>query len=268
MCSTTQASQVSQVVESTSSPALPGAEVPLSEPWVQARRAARRQSIRTPIRSGPDRRRPGIPWGREEPDGSATMGTFRGPVKRLVRRALQVVATRVGQDGLFEQRGERPPADPMAPLVPAEPVPSTAPPAAQQAAHREPASAGDAVALPATGYVVAHRALILQAHGPGPRPRVVNHWATWCVPVHRRIASPRGPGSRALPRGRLPGRVLGSVRSAWRRGRDSGTRRRFRPGQWGPLARSARNHAARGAVPDTGYALGQDTADLGYRRVW
>jgi thiol-disulfide isomerase/thioredoxin len=98
------------------------------------------------------------------------MGAVRVGVKGAVRRVVQAVARRVALDELFEKPGER---APTTPLPPRQAAPAQAAPAAVA-----PAPAG----LTVQGCERADLERVSLAHGPGPRPRVVNHWATWCVP--------------------------------------------------------------------------------------
>lgn len=121
------------------------------------------------------------------------MGRLRSVLSGVVRR----VAQRVAQDELFEKPGERVRPTPLPPRAPVPPAtassaPAPAPPATapakpekteKTATTKPPRKANKAApTLPTRGCVRGGVELALLAHGPGPRPRVVNHWATWCVP--------------------------------------------------------------------------------------
>ncbi len=107
----------------------------------------------------------------------------RGQLKQALRAALRTVAAgiaaRVGRDALFEQPGERVPTPPLRP----GPAPAAAP---RPTAPRPPVAAPlRAPGVPADVPGRATRAELPQlraALGPGGGVRVVNHWATWCIP--------------------------------------------------------------------------------------
>lgn len=105
-----------------------------------------------------------------------------GRIRRGLQRATEVIARRVARDELFERRGERVPPPPLPPRPPAA-VPaaaaSVAVPAAAAPAAAVPAAAGPLQAgLARAAGLDAVRAAL----GPTGRPRIVNHWATWCAP--------------------------------------------------------------------------------------
>ncbi|MEN9786205.1 MAG: hypothetical protein RLZZ299_1469 [Pseudomonadota bacterium] len=78
-------------------------------------------------------------------------------LRALVRRGLERLARRVAQDDLFERPGER-----------------TPPAVVAAAARRDTVSA--------TGCLPVDVEALRAAMRPAGRPRVVNHWATWCEP--------------------------------------------------------------------------------------
>lgn len=110
-----------------------------------------------------------------------------GRIRDLGRRVAARVARRVGQAELFEKPGEREPqapiqapaADPAA--APVAPAPAPAAPAPAPAA---PAPAPASVDTPAgaAACTIADLPALQAALGPGRGVRVVNHWATWCLP--------------------------------------------------------------------------------------
>lgn len=127
------------------------------------------------------------------------MSSGSGGVRGLVRRVADRVAKRVATDELFEKKGERAPTPPLPPRSTSAPPPApvatpTPAPAAASAATAAPArtaaqkapatraATGASLDLPTRGCVRGGVELVKRAHGPGPRRRVVNHWATWCVP--------------------------------------------------------------------------------------
>ncbi|NOY26911.1 MAG: TlpA family protein disulfide reductase [Oligoflexia bacterium] len=93
-----------------------------------------------------------------------------GLLRRGLRQLTQVLAELVGRNDLFEKPGER---ASTAPLPPQEPSP---PPT--QSRTTQP----DSGARPAAGCTKADLAQAIQAHAAGSRPKVVNHWASWCAP--------------------------------------------------------------------------------------
>jgi len=93
-------------------------------------------------------------------------------IRDLGRRVAARVARRAGRAELFEQPGER---RPQAPLV--------TPPAAGAVAHAvvpapDPPCSADGPAV----CTIADLEALQAALGPGGGLRVVNHWATWCIP--------------------------------------------------------------------------------------
>ncbi|MCK6506015.1 TlpA family protein disulfide reductase [Myxococcota bacterium] len=113
------------------------------------------------------------------------MGAVRAGVKGAIRRVAQAVARRVAQDDLFEKPGERAPTPPLPPrpAAPAPPPAAAAPrPSTPPPSSPPPSSPPGAPGLEVRGCERADLDRVSRAHGPGPRPRVVNHWATWCVP--------------------------------------------------------------------------------------
>lgn len=82
-------------------------------------------------------------------------------LRAMVRRGLERLARRVAQDDLFERPGER--------------VPARAEPPARRAVGRAEAASVD-------GCIPVDVAALQAALRPAGRPRVVNHWATWCEP--------------------------------------------------------------------------------------
>jgi thiol-disulfide isomerase/thioredoxin len=112
-----------------------------------------------------------------------------GTIRSLARRALVHISTRVGKDGLFERPGEAgPPPAPVRPQRSAAPPAAPAPPAAAPrptAAPAAPTHPARRLALPwdrpaGTRLVDIDGAQALIA--PGYGLRLVNHWATWCIP--------------------------------------------------------------------------------------
>lgn len=119
------------------------------------------------------------------------MGAVRATVKGAVRRLAQVLARQVVHDDLFEKPGERAPTTPLPPRsAPSSAAPSSAAPSPVAPSPAAPSSAPVAAAPSSTppasdlpvGCERADLDRIARTHGPGPRPRIVNHWATWCVP--------------------------------------------------------------------------------------
>jgi thiol-disulfide isomerase/thioredoxin len=78
-------------------------------------------------------------------------------LRALVRRGLERLARRVARDALFERPGERA--------------------ASSGAARRDTTRV-----LAPDGCVPVDAAALVDALRPNRRPRVVNHWATWCEP--------------------------------------------------------------------------------------
>ncbi|MCB9778382.1 MAG: TlpA family protein disulfide reductase [Alphaproteobacteria bacterium] len=99
-----------------------------------------------------------------------------------MRRAAQVVATRVAEDELFEKPGERVPPDPLPARAERVEAASGSEGEASDEDEEPAAPSGAVSGLPEQGCRKADLALLRVAHGPGPRPRIVNHWATWCLP--------------------------------------------------------------------------------------
>lgn len=87
-------------------------------------------------------------------------------LRALARKVLGKVSSAVARDGLFEQPGERPATPPLAPQPTAAPVPA--------------APSGRRSASPVAHWATLEEAAAL-VQGPG-RPRLVNFWATWCIP--------------------------------------------------------------------------------------
>jgi thiol-disulfide isomerase/thioredoxin len=135
-----------------------------------------------------------------------------GTIRSLARRALVRISTRVGKDGLFERPGEAgPPPPPVTPRAASAPA---APPAPAAAPAARPAPVGPAVVHPARALALpwdrpagtrlvdidGARALV----GPGGGLRLVNHWATWCIPcveelpLLRALAAELAPGVATL----------------------------------------------------------------------
>lgn len=92
-------------------------------------------------------------------------------IRDLGRKVATRVARRVGRAELFERPGER---EPQAPL--ATPSPAT------QAADLGPEPESGAPASAPAVCTIADLSALEAALGPGGGLRVVNHWATWCIP--------------------------------------------------------------------------------------
>lgn len=137
-----------------------------------------------------------------------------GILRRIGRKVLGKVAGKVGRDDLFEQPGERSPASPLppraapapapaptpasapAPAPSPSPAPAAAPSPAKAAPKRAPAKSKSKAkaaaaepsggkALPAerpTQGFVADIPRLQALVGPGHGLRLVNHWASWCLP--------------------------------------------------------------------------------------
>lgn len=89
-----------------------------------------------------------------------------GLLRRGLRQVTQVMAGLVARNDLFEKPGERASTAPLPPQeTPTQPKPVRP-------------KAGDDRA----GCTKADLSQAIQAHAAGPRPKVVNHWASWCVP--------------------------------------------------------------------------------------
>ena len=93
-------------------------------------------------------------------------------IRDLGRQVASRVARRVGRSELFERPGER---EPQAPLA-------TPSPATHAAADLAPEPEPDAPAGGPAVCTIADLASLEAALGPGGGLRVVNHWATWCIP--------------------------------------------------------------------------------------
>lgn len=107
-----------------------------------------------------------------------------GRIRDLGRRFAVRLSRRVGQAELFERPGERAPQAPLArtPSTGAAPSAAPSPPPAVAVAPRGERIAGvDTPAGPAA-CTIADLAMLRAALGPGGGVRVVNHWATWCIP--------------------------------------------------------------------------------------
>lgn len=101
------------------------------------------------------------------------MGLFKQAARGLARR----VARRVSRSELFEKPGER------APTPPLRVVPAAAPPTEVRAQGAAPSAGRSAAGRSASAPCeVADLDRLKSALGPAPRWRVVNHWATWCIP--------------------------------------------------------------------------------------
>ncbi len=96
-----------------------------------------------------------------------------GLLKRVGRGLVRRVADRVAQNELFERPGERAPTAPLGGPEAPVPAPAPAPAVARGAPSAPPAPAA---------CTVADLAALQAALGPGGGWRVVNHWATWCIP--------------------------------------------------------------------------------------
>ncbi len=87
-------------------------------------------------------------------------------LRALARKVLGKVSSAVARDGLFEQPGERPATPPLAPQAPAAPS--------------VPAPGGRRSESPVARWASLDEAAArVQESG---RPRLVNFWATWCIP--------------------------------------------------------------------------------------
>ena len=128
-----------------------------------------------------------------------------GVIKDLARRAAARLARRVGQDELFERRGERAPAEKLSEGKLSAEKPSAEKPSAvssqlsaraeeevaeEEGAAPEPvreaaapvAAAVGSAKRPKEGCVPVDVAGLRAALVPRGKPLVVNHWATWCDP--------------------------------------------------------------------------------------
>lgn len=101
------------------------------------------------------------------------MGLFKEAARGLARR----VARRAARSELFEKPGERSPTPPL------RAVPASVPSSAVPAQSRAPTAARSTGASPSSAPCEAAGLDQLRAAlGPAPGWRVVNHWATWCIP--------------------------------------------------------------------------------------
>jgi thiol-disulfide isomerase/thioredoxin len=106
-----------------------------------------------------------------------------GRIRDLGRRVAARVARRVGQAELFEKPGERVPQAPIQAQPPETAASAPAPaPAAAPPATVAPAPASVDTPVGAAACTIADLAALQAALGPGGGVRVVNHWATWCIP--------------------------------------------------------------------------------------
>lgn len=119
-----------------------------------------------------------------------------GILKRVARRVAARVAQRVAKNELFEKPGERASAQPMGPLSAAPAAPAApavqAAPAAPAAPAVPSAPARPVSKRPAVGAAsekgrqapctAANLDDLKAALGPSDGWRVVNHWASWCIP--------------------------------------------------------------------------------------
>ena len=104
-------------------------------------------------------------------------------IRDLGRRVAARVARRVGQAELFERPGERVPQAP----IPTMPAAGTKAPAEGNASMKASEAARPGTASPdepagAAACTIADLDMLKAAVGPGGGIRVVNHWATWCIP--------------------------------------------------------------------------------------
>ena len=118
-----------------------------------------------------------------------------GRIRTWARTALQAVAHRVAQDPLFERPGEAGPAPaplprratPSAAVLPAQAAPKPAAPTAT-AASPAPATASHPAHALELPWARAAGARLVDIDGAkrlvaaGGGLRLVNHWATWCIP--------------------------------------------------------------------------------------
>ncbi len=105
------------------------------------------------------------------------------PVKflqRLGRKVASRVADRVSKNELFEQHGERPPQAPLSPVRASQPEAPAPAAASVDEIAQPPAPGRPGPSL--SGCVPMDSAEVKALLGPGSRPRIVNHWATWCDP--------------------------------------------------------------------------------------
>ena len=110
-----------------------------------------------------------------------------GVIKDLARRAAARLARSVGQDELFERRGERAPSEKLSAeglsaggMAAAERPAGVA--AAVQEEKKEEKPETFSTARPKEGCRPVDLAGLRAALVPSGKPLVVNHWATWCDP--------------------------------------------------------------------------------------
>ena len=97
-----------------------------------------------------------------------------GRIRRMLRGGLSAVSAVVSRNELFERPGER---SPTSPLVP-RPTQAAATPESVVA----PKASADEESPPASPVEVLDLPRLKTWLGAGRGLRVVNHWATWCIP--------------------------------------------------------------------------------------
>lgn len=116
-----------------------------------------------------------------------------GRIRDIGRRVAARMARRVGRAELFERPGERAPQPPLTPERPAADPASSPPPVgggpvAAPPVTPPPAAPPEKAVRPidtpsgAAACAIAGLPELTAALGPGRGVRVVNHWATWCIP--------------------------------------------------------------------------------------
>jgi thiol-disulfide isomerase/thioredoxin len=155
-----------------------------------------------------------------------------GRLRRLGKRIAERLARRAGQSDLFEKPGERPRQAPLSPSPAAAAARAAAPPPAEApsparspapSAARSPAPGPPPVAAPPrapapapdpargveAGGPASARAVDLAgvraALGAGGGVRLVNHWATWCIPCVEEFGLLRDLASRVQGRAAVLG---------------------------------------------------------------
>jgi thiol-disulfide isomerase/thioredoxin len=108
-----------------------------------------------------------------------------GRIRQMIRGGIRRVSDVVARNELFEQPGERTATAPLAPREPqgqaAAPVePPARPPSAPPASSKTPREQGLAQEIDSCEVVDLDG--LNGILGPGSGVRVVNHWATWCIP--------------------------------------------------------------------------------------
>ena len=107
-----------------------------------------------------------------------------GRIRQMIRGGIRRVSEVVARNELFEQPGERAATPPLAPREAAvsKPEPVEKPARRASAAAPKKASREQGLAQELEACDVVDLEGLNDLLGPGQGVRVVNHWATWCIP--------------------------------------------------------------------------------------